>query len=90
MFGAVVLACALTAVFGYVLGENVSAATGAAAAVVAAGGVLAMLTDSLMPFAFAKGGDNAGIRTVVGFTVTLAMVQAARPLVTDVVFGTRG
>lgn len=37
MWGAVVLACAVTAVFGYVLGENVSAATGAAAAAVASG-----------------------------------------------------
>jgi ZIP family zinc transporter len=74
MWGAVVVACALTAVFGYVLGENVSAATGAGAAAVAAGGVLAMLTDSLMPFAFEKGGDQAGVWTVVGFAVTLAMV----------------
>jgi ZIP family zinc transporter len=61
-------------VFGYALGENVSAATGAAAAAVAAGGVLAMLTDSLMPFAFTKGGDQAGIWTVAGFAITLAMV----------------
>ena len=74
MWGAVVVACALTAVFGYVLGENVSAATGAWAAAIAAGGVIAMLTDSLMPFAFKKGGDQAGVWTVVGFALTLAMV----------------
>ena len=74
MWGGVVGACALTAVLGYVIGENVSSATGGVAAAVAAGGVLAMLTDSLMPFAFKKGGDQAGIWTVVGFAVTLAMV----------------
>ena len=74
MWSAVVGACALTAVLGYVIGENVSSATGGVAAAVAAGGVLAMLTDSLMPFAFKKGGDLAGVWTVIGFAVTLAMV----------------
>ena len=72
--GGISSACALTAVFGHVLGENVSAATGAAAAAVAAGGVLSMLTVSSMPFALEKGGDQTGIWTVVGFAVTLAMV----------------
>ena len=74
MWGAVVLVCALTAVFGFWLGNTVSAATGAGAAAIAAGGVLAMLTDSLIPFSFAKGGRPAGIWTVVGFAVTLLLI----------------
>jgi ZIP family zinc transporter len=74
MWGAVVLACALTAVLGYGIGENFSSATGAGAAAFAAGGVIAMLTDSLIPFAYSKGGRQAGLWTVVGFAVTLAMV----------------
>ncbi len=74
MWGAVVLVCALTAVFGFWLGNTFSAATGAGAAAIAAGGVLAMLTDSLIPFSFAKGGRPAGIWTVVGFALTLLLI----------------
>jgi ZIP family zinc transporter len=38
----------------------------------AAGGLLAMLTDSLMPYAVKEGGTKAGIWTVVGFVASLA------------------
>jgi len=31
-----------------------------------------MMTNSLMPFAFERGGSMAGIATVVGFAVSLA------------------
>lgn len=72
MWGGVVLACAVTAFVGYLIGENVTGATGAAA--IAAGGVLAMLTDSLMPFAFNKGGRLAGLWTTVGFAGTLLLL----------------
>jgi ZIP family zinc transporter len=74
MWGGVVLACAVTAFVGYLIGENVTGATGAAAAAIAAGGVLAMLTDSLMPFAFNKGGRLAGLWTTVGFAGTLLLL----------------
>ena len=74
MWGGVVAVCAITAFLGYLIGENFSNATGAAAAAVAAGGVLAMLTDSLMPFAFNKGGRMAGLWTVVGFAGTLLLI----------------
>lgn len=74
MWGAVVLACALTALLGYAIGVNSSTATGAGAAAFAAGGVLAMLTDSLIPFSYAKGGRPAGFWVVVGFALTLMMI----------------
>ena len=48
------------------------AVTGAQAAAFAAGGLLAMLADSLMPFAYERGGAWAGIFTVIGFAVSLA------------------
>ena len=48
MWSLVVLACALTSGLGYILGGAVGA-TGGRAAALAAGGLLAMLTDSLMP-----------------------------------------
>jgi zinc transporter, ZIP family len=71
MWGTVVAACAITAWVGYLLGIAVGA-TGDRAAALAAGGLLAMLTDSLMPYAFAKGGAQAGVWTVVGFAAALA------------------
>ncbi|HET9345705.1 MAG TPA: hypothetical protein VFO05_08385 [Candidatus Limnocylindrales bacterium] len=73
MWGAVVLACGLAAVLGFVIASNLDDATGARAAAIAAGGLLAMLTNSLIPFAYAKGGAPAGFATVVGFGVALAM-----------------
>lgn len=71
MWSVVVLACAITSWLGYVAGGLLSA-SGNRAAALAAGGLLAMLTDSLMPYAMEKGGSQAGIWTVVGFAASLA------------------
>jgi ZIP family zinc transporter len=71
MWGFVVLACSLTAALGYVLGD-LAGASGDRAAALAAGGLLAMLTDSLMPYAFKKAGAQAGVWTVLGFAASLA------------------
>jgi ZIP family zinc transporter len=71
MWGVVVLACAVTAWLGY-LGGIAIGASGDRMAAVAAGGLLAMLTDSLMPYAMEKGGSQAGVWTVVGFAAALA------------------
>jgi ZIP family zinc transporter len=71
MWGLVVLACAVTAWLGYLAGVGLGA-NGDRAAAIAAGGLLAMLTDSLMPYAVQKGGSPAGIWTVVGFVASLA------------------
>ena len=71
MWGTVVAACAVTAWLGYLVGEALGV-TGDRAAALAAGGLLTMLTDSLMPYAFAKGGAQAGVWTVVGFAAALA------------------
>ncbi|MGH8950212.1 MAG: ZIP family metal transporter [Acidimicrobiia bacterium] len=70
MWGTVVAACAVTAWLGYLAGVQFGV-TGDRAAALAAGGLLAMLTDSLMPYAVQKGGNQAGIWTVVGFGLAL-------------------
>jgi ZIP family zinc transporter len=72
MWGIVVLSCAVTAGIGYLVGIGLGA-TGDRAAALAAGGLLAMLTDSLMPYSVEKGGAQAGVWTVVGFATSLAM-----------------
>jgi ZIP family zinc transporter len=68
----VVLACGLAAVLGHVLTTMWSGFDGSRAAAVASGGILAMLTNSLIPFAHARS-ERAGIWTVVGFCSALAM-----------------
>jgi ZIP family zinc transporter len=71
MWGVVVVACGVTAGLGFALADAIDV-TGSRAAAFAAGGLLAMLTDSLMPYAFERGGSTAGIWTVVGFAAAMA------------------
>lgn len=71
MWGVVVIACGVTAGLGFVLADAIGL-SGARAATFASGGLLAMMTNSLMPFAFERGGALAGIMTVVGFAVSVA------------------
>jgi ZIP family zinc transporter len=73
LWAAVVLACGLAAALGYLLG-SLGGATGDRMAALAAGGLLAMLTNSLMPFAYQRGGNLAGLWTVVGFAVAVARI----------------
>ena len=72
MWGAVVLACGVASALGWLAASNVDTVTGARAAAIAAGGLLAMLTGSLVPFAYQKGGSGAALGTVVGFCASLA------------------
>jgi ZIP family zinc transporter len=72
MWGAVVVACGIASAIGWLAATNVDTVTGARAAAIAAGGLLAMLTGSLVPFAYAKGGSGAALGTVVGFCASLA------------------
>lgn len=72
LWGSVVIACGIAAALGFV-GGNGDDATGARAASIAIGGLLAMLTNSLIPFAYQKGGAAAGMATVIGFVAALAM-----------------
>ncbi|HVQ88441.1 MAG TPA: hypothetical protein VMT88_09685, partial [Actinomycetes bacterium] len=70
---AVVLACGVAASGGYLV-ATVSASThGDRAAALAAGGLIAMLANSLMPFAYEHGREWAGVATAVGFTLSLVV-----------------
>jgi ZIP family zinc transporter len=71
MWGTVVLACGVASGLGFTA-TDLWGLDGDRAAAFAAGGLLAMLTDSLMPFALERGGTWAGIWTVVGFGASLA------------------
>jgi zinc transporter, ZIP family len=67
----VVLACGVAAALGFLVADASGAATGDRMAALAAGGLLAMLTNSLIPFAYERAGALAGAATVVGFSVSL-------------------
>ncbi|MGN6127298.1 MAG: ZIP family metal transporter [Humibacter sp.] len=71
LWAAVVLACGVAAALGYLASMALPDAYGDRAAALAAGGLLAMLTNSLMPFAYERGKEWAGAATVVGFCLTM-------------------
>jgi len=71
MWGGVVLACGIASALGWLAANEVDTVTGARVAAIAAGGVLAMLTASLVPFAYQKGGAGAALGTVAGFCVSM-------------------
>ncbi len=73
IWGAIACASGLSALAGYTLFENVSPATIAATTAIAAGAILAMLADTMIPEAFAEAHDFAGLITVVGFLAAFAL-----------------
>ncbi|MEV6103617.1 hypothetical protein AB0M28_02745 [Streptomyces sp. NPDC051940] len=67
--------CAATAGVGYVFADQLPA-QGVYAEAFAAGAVLTMLTDSMMPESFRHGGRLAGLATVVGYLTAAALTFA--------------
>jgi ZIP family zinc transporter len=63
----VVVVSAVAALLGYTLFRHVAPSIIAAITAVAAGGILAMLADTMMPEAFEEGHELAGLVTVAGF-----------------------
>jgi ZIP family zinc transporter len=66
----------LAAVLGYGLATLLPDARGAVVDAFAAGALLVMLCDSMIPDAFEHGGNETGLLLVVGFAVTLALSLA--------------
>lgn len=71
MWALVLISCGVASGLGYVLANSFSGVAGDRMAALAGGGLLAMLTDSLMPFAYERGGQLAGVGTVLGFCIPL-------------------
>jgi len=72
LWGSVVLLSGVLAAVGYALAQQFGDVGGARIAAFTIGGLIAMLTTSLIPFAYDKGKLAAGMWAVVGFAVTLA------------------
>jgi ZIP family zinc transporter len=69
----VALICAAATVIGYAIADNVSGNANAGIDGFAAGALLVMLIDSMIPEAVRKGGDISGLVTVLGFAVAAAL-----------------
>ncbi len=77
MWISIALATAVASVVGYTVFGSFSAPTVAATTTVAAGAMLAMVADTMMPEAFAETHDFAGLITVAGFLVSFALSKLA-------------
>jgi zinc transporter, ZIP family len=73
----VALICTAATVVGYVVADNVSGNLNAAVDGFAAGALLVMLIDSMIPEAAGKGGDISGLVTVLGFAVAAGLSAAS-------------
>jgi zinc transporter, ZIP family len=73
MWSAVVVVSALSAAAGYVLLDPASGRTGALVQAFAAGALLAMLADTLLPEAYKVEGVLTGPLVVAGFAVSIAL-----------------
>ncbi|MBN8867857.1 MAG: hypothetical protein J0H98_09915 [Solirubrobacterales bacterium] len=73
LFMGISLACALASGLGYLAADLISSELQAALDGFAAGALLVMLIDSMIPEAKNKAGDVAGLVTVVGFAVATAL-----------------
>jgi zinc transporter, ZIP family len=74
---AVAIVCTLATVAGYAIADNVGGHFQGAVNGFAAGALLVMLIDSMIPEASRKGGDAAGLVTVFGFAVAAALTTLA-------------
>ena len=73
LWTAVMLVTALASLLGYVLLDGASVRTLAFVLAFAAGAILTMLADTMMPEAFEHGGKTVGLATTLGFALAFAL-----------------
>ena len=73
----VALICTAATVAGYAIADNVSGNVNAVVDGFAAGALLVMLIDSMIPEAVRKGGDVSGLVTVLGFALAAALSRVS-------------
>jgi ZIP family zinc transporter len=69
----VVLVSGVASLFGYLFFQNASSSTVAIVLAFAAGAILTMLADTMMPEAFEHGGELVGVITTIGFGVAFGI-----------------
>ncbi len=76
LWAALAVVCALATVGGFALADAVSPEVRAGASGFAAGALLVMLVDSMIPDAQSKAKENTGLATVIGFAVAAGLALA--------------
>lgn len=76
LWAGVAAACALATVAGFALADAVGPQLRAASMGFAAGALLVMLVDAMVPEAREKGGESTGLFTVLGFAVAAGLALA--------------
>jgi ZIP family zinc transporter len=77
LWGAIALAAGIAALAGYLLFDGASPAAVPVVQAVAAGAILAMIVDTMVPEAFEGTQDYAGLIAVAGFLAAFALSKAA-------------
>lgn len=75
VWGAIAVICGAAALIGYAVFSHFSNSVIAATTAVAAGGILAMLADTMIPEAFEEAHDFAGLITVAGFLTAFMLTK---------------
>jgi len=70
---AISLSTAVASILGYTVFQYLPDAVTSVALSIAAGGILAMLVDTMIPEAFSQTHDLSGLLTVVGFTISFIL-----------------
>ncbi|MFH7028954.1 MAG: ZIP family metal transporter [Heteroscytonema crispum UTEX LB 1556] len=73
VWAAIAFVCGVAALLGYTVFSRFSGEIIAATTAVAAGGILAMIVDTMIPEAFEKAHNFAGLITVVGFLAAFVL-----------------
>lgn len=76
VWGVITVVSALAALLGFAVFKNFSDDVIAATTAVAAGAILAMLTDTMIPEAFETAHDYAGLITVAGFLAAFILTKS--------------
>jgi ZIP family zinc transporter len=78
VWGGIALISGLSALAGYGVFSHLSEGVIAATTAIAAGAILAMLADTMIPEAFAEAHDFAGFITVLGFLAAFVLSKSAK------------
>lgn len=73
VWGSIALVAGLSAILGFTVFEGFAPEVIAATTAVAAGAIMAMLVDTMIPEAFAEAHDLAGLITVLGFLISFIL-----------------
>ncbi|MGB8331619.1 MAG: hypothetical protein WCE62_15940 [Polyangiales bacterium] len=77
LWSTIAVACGLASLGGYLVFDSLSLFVVGATTAVAAGAMLTMIVDTMIPEAFSEAHDWAGLTAVVGFLVSFTLTQVA-------------